>query len=196
MEHPDAPEGKALKYARAERERRFLLAQIPEGPCLRHAEITDLYVTGTRLRLRQAVETTTTGSSVSRKLTQKIPAVGGGPGLITTTYLNEAEYAVFSVLPGTELSKTRYSVPPFGIDVFTGTLAGLVTAEVEFENAQEEANFAAPSDVVAEVTVDPRLSGGRLAVTTRPELLSLLAGFGLEPLDASELAGRTLTGPR
>jgi CYTH domain-containing protein len=195
MDHPDAPEGKALKYARAERERRFLLARIPEGPCVERAEITDLYLTGTRLRLRQAVQTTTAGSTVSRKFTQKIPAAGGRPGLITTTYVNEAEYAVLSVLPGTELSKTRYGVPPYAIDVFAGKLAGLVLAEVEFENAREEESYEVPSDVVAEVTVDPRLSGGRLALTSRSDLLSLLAEFGLEPLNAPQLAGRPLTGP-
>jgi hypothetical protein len=50
--------------------------------------------------------------------------------------------------------------------------------------------------VIAEVTTDPRLSGGRLALTKRNELVSLLAEFGLEPLDASELSDRTLTAPR
>jgi hypothetical protein len=135
MEHHDAPEGKALKYARAERERRFLLAQAPDGPCVRRAAITDRYVTGTRLRLRRAVETTASGSTISGKFTQKIPAPGGGPGLITTMYLDEAEHAVLSGLPGSGLTKTRYSGPPFGADVFTGHLAGLLMAEIEFENA-------------------------------------------------------------
>ena len=69
MEHPDAPPGKALKYARAELERRFLLARAPDGPCIRRAVISDLYITGTRLRLRRALETTTSGSTTSRKCT-------------------------------------------------------------------------------------------------------------------------------
>jgi hypothetical protein len=196
MEHRDAPPGKALKYARAERERRFLLARAPDGPCVRRAAITDLYVTGTRLRLRRAFETTASGSTTSRKFTQKIPAPGGGPGLITTLYLDEAEHAVLSALPGSGLTKIRYSVPPFGIDVFTGNLAGLLMAEIEFENAEEEKHFQVPPDVIAEVTADPRFSGGRLALTKRDELTPLLAEFGLEPLDASELAARTLTAPR
>jgi CYTH domain-containing protein len=195
MEHPDAPEGKALKYARAERERRFLLAQAPAGPCVRRAAITDLYVTGTRLRLRRAVGTTASGSTISRKFTQKIPAPDGGPGLITTMYLNEAEHAVLSGLPGSGLTKTRYSVPPFGVDVFTGNLTGLLMAEVEFESAEEEKHFQAPHDVIAEVTADPRFSGGRLALTERHELESLFAEFGLEPLDASELEARPPTAP-
>lgn len=193
MEHPDAPAGKARKYARVERERRFLLARAPEGPCVRRAAITDLYVTGTRLRLRHAVETTAAATTVARKFTQKIPSAGGGPGLITTAYVNEGEYDVLSALPGIRLTKMRYSVPPLGVDVFTGELAGLMVAEAEFESAGEQGAFSAPPDAVAEVTNDPRLTGGRLAVTSRPELLSLLGEFGLEPLDASELAGRALT---
>jgi hypothetical protein len=196
MEHREDPPGEALKYARVERERRFLLARAPDGPCVRRAAITDLYVTNTRLRLRRAVETTAGGSTTSRKFTQKIPGPGGGPGLITTMYLDEAEHTVLSALPGSGLTKTRYSVPPYGVDVFTGNLAGLLMAEIEFENAEEEKQFQIPPDVIAEVTADPRLSGGRLALTKRNELVSLLADFGLEPLDVSALAARTLTAPR
>jgi CYTH domain-containing protein len=193
MEHRDAPPGKALKYARPDRERRFLLAAAPDGPCVRRAAITDLYVNGTRLRLRRAVETTASESTISRKFTQKIPAPGGGPGFITTIYLDEAEYLVLSELPGSGLTKVRYSVPPFGVDVFTGNLAGLLMAEIEFENAEEETYFQVPPDAIAEVTNDPRLSGGRLALTKRNELVALLGEFGLKPLDAYELAARTLT---
>jgi hypothetical protein len=196
MEHPDAPPGKALKYARAELERRFLLARVPDGPCVRRAAITDLYVTGTRLRLRLSVETTVDGPTVSRKFTQKIPAPGGGPGLITTVYLDEAEHAVLAGLPGFGLTKTRHSVPPFGLDVFTGNLAGLLMAEIEFENPEEQRRFQMQLDVIAEVTADPRFSGGRLALTERSEMLALLAEFGLEPVDSSELAARTLTASR
>ena len=53
----------SLKYARVERERRWLLASAPElgsGPM----DITDRYLVGTRLRLREVTE----GGSVVRKL--------------------------------------------------------------------------------------------------------------------------------
>ena len=190
MEHRDAPAGKATKYARVERERRFLLLGVPDGPCIRRAEINDLYLAGTRLRLRRTVETTATATTTVRKLTQKIPADGGGPGLITTFYLDEAEYQALATLPGAELTKTRYSVPPLGVDVFTAALSGLVMGEIEFETADEEARFPSPAESALEVTRDERFTGGRLAVMGRPELLALLATLGLEPLDASELAVR------
>src|SRR5262249_10349058 len=80
MEHPDAPVGNSLKYTLVERERRFLLGAVPAGPCVRRAEITDRYLQGTRLRLRQTVETTAAGTTTVRKLTQKIPDPAGGPG--------------------------------------------------------------------------------------------------------------------
>jgi len=88
---------------------------------------------------------------------------------------------VLSALPGSGLTKTRYSVPPFGVDVFTGNLAGLLIAEIEFENGEEEKQCQIPPDVIAEVTADPRLSGGRLALTKRNGLLALLVEFGLKP---------------
>ncbi len=112
MEHRDAPAGKATKYAREERERRFLLLGVPDGPCIRRAEINDLYLAGTRLRLRRTVETTATATTTVRKLTQKIPADDGGPGLITTFYLDEAEYQALATLPGAGLTKTRAQRAP------------------------------------------------------------------------------------
>ncbi|HXW38687.1 MAG TPA: hypothetical protein VEJ44_03250 [Acidimicrobiales bacterium] len=190
-----APPGKGLRYARPERERRFLLGRPPPGPCIRRAEISDLYVAGTRLRVRRAEETTTTGRQVVYKLTQKIPAANGAPGRITTIYLSEEEHARVRKLPGEELRKLRYSVPPFGVDVFGGELAGLLLAEAEFETPEEESAFPPPDVAVAEVTGDVRFTGGRLIGTRRPALLTLLEEFGLRPVDASELAGRRLSPP-
>lgn len=169
------------KYARVERERRFLLAAAPEhlpGPARR---ITDRYLTGTRLRLRSAERE---GAPAELKLTQKIPAdrpAGGVQGLITTAYLSPAEYEVFAVLPARVLRKSRYSLPPLGVDVFEGPLRGLVLAEAEFGSDEEAAAFAVPAAAVAEVTYDARFSGGRLSAVDRPELLEWLAGFGIRP---------------
>ena len=174
-------------------ERRFLLPGVPDGPCLRRAEITDVYLSGTRLRLRRTVETTAAATTTVRKLTQKVPAPAGGPGLITTLYLDEAEYEALSVLPGAGLTKTRYRVPPLGVDVFTGALSGLVMGEIEFETADQEAAFPGLAGSALEVTLDGRFSGGRLAVTDQPQLLALLAALDLEPLDASGLAVRPLS---
>jgi hypothetical protein len=173
------------KYAQVERERRFLLAAVPPGRCRRRTDISDWYIDGTRLRLRQSREQWADRTSIARKLTQKIPAPSGGPGLITTIYLDEVEYDHLAQLPGSGLRKTRYSVPPFGIDVFTGALAGLVIAEVEFPTDEELASFAEPPESAGEVTLDARFAGGRLVSTSRDEMLALLVDFGLEPLEVA-----------
>jgi CYTH domain-containing protein len=193
VEHPDAPAGKSLKYTLVERERRFLLRRPVDGPCVRRAVITDRYVDGTRIRLRQTVETTTDGTVTVRKLTQRIPAPDGGPGLITTLYVSDAEYDVLAQLPAAVLTKTRYSVPPFGVDVFGGELAGLVLAEIELATEEEAAAFPPPAETVAEVTLDTRLTGGRFCTMQRPELLEILEEYGAAPVDAAELATRPLS---
>lgn len=124
------------------------------------------------------------GGAPELKLTQKIPAdrpAGGVQGLITTVYLSPAEYEVFAALPARVLRKSRWSLPPLGVDVFEPPLHGLVLAEAEFGSDEEAAAFEVPSAAVAEVSDDPRFTGGRLSAVDRPELLRWLAGFGVRP---------------
>jgi hypothetical protein len=79
------------KYARIERERRFLLTGLPFGEQPADGrKIVDHYLTGTTLRLRCVLRP----GGDQYKLTQKIPAAQLGPvqGLITNIYLSKAEY--------------------------------------------------------------------------------------------------------
>lgn len=214
LQHPDAPPGKEEKYASVERERRWLLHSIPDGPCVRRALINDRYVVGTRIRLRSTDEMRAEGTTTFRKLTQKVPyatapgaaepdsvtpdsaapdSAAAGFGLITTFYLSDAEYEVLSGLTAEPISKWRYSVPPYGIDVFGGELAGLVIAEAEFADDQSAAAFPDPPEAVAEITADIRLTGGRLVTMTQAELLAILEEYGIPGgTDASDLEGRPL----
>ncbi|SDL01155.1 hypothetical protein [Streptomyces indicus] len=48
-------------------------------------------------------------------------------------------------LPAVELSKTRLSVPPLGVDVFGADLRGLVLAEAEFTTDEEAQSFEPPA---------------------------------------------------
>src|SRR5260370_7659029 len=77
------------KYARLERERRYLLRDLPEGltRASPHVQITDNYITGTRLRLRKVRDPQTNKWTV--KFTQKFAADATHltPTLITNTYL-------------------------------------------------------------------------------------------------------------
>src|SRR5882757_5759247 len=138
------------KYARVERERRFLLAEPPAQSAVTATRmITDRYLVGTRLRLRRS-EWPDGGCEL--KLTQKVPITrpGAVQGLITNTYLSPAEYDLLASLPAAVLSKTRFSVPPLGVDVFDGPLRGLVLAEAEFDTDEEARAFRPPEDAVAE----------------------------------------------
>jgi CYTH domain-containing protein len=168
----------AHQYARIERERRFLVAQLPPRAnvvAIRH--IRDFYLDGTALRLREQTEET--GATIF-KLTQKIPAraPGAQQGFITTMYLSKAEFAVLAQLPGKALRKTRYSVPPFGIDVFGDPLSGLLLAEAEFDEADAADSLALPPFLFREVSADDRFTGGRLARASRPEVQNWLLEYG------------------
>lgn len=145
----------ASKYAQIERERRFLVREVPRAEPLIRRAITDLYLDGTRIRLRQSVGIVDGQDEVLRKLTQKLPdvvPVGGRRGTITTMYLDEAEYQRLSSLPGRWLTKERLSFPPLCVDVIQGPLAGLIIAEVEFSDDEEMLQFVAPPWCRAEIT--------------------------------------------
>jgi len=178
--NPAAPPGKSQRYAKPERERRFLLAGCPPGSVERTTHIVDRYFVGTRLRLRKALETRGTSTETYYQLTQKIPAPEGGPGLLCTTYLNSEEYALLALLPGAVLRKTRYSIPPFGVDEFAAPLKGLFLAEVEFDDAAAMAAFHPPAWIIAEVTFDSRFSGGNLVSMQPEDLAALLASFAVD----------------
>ncbi len=185
---------RAGKYALVERERRFLLAVAPETAQAREVRwITDRYLTGTRMRLRRVDRPGSVQPEL--KLTQKVPADRPGPvqGTITNTYLSEAEYEVFAVLPAAVLTKTRLSFPPLGIDVFDAPLHGLVLAEAEFTTDEDMHTFEPPMDVVAEVTDDPRFTGGRLVRAHRADLISWLGDYGIM-LNSSAAGSRVGSG--
>ena len=164
------------KYVRVERERRYLLRELPEGVSLRdeHAQITDNYITGTRLRLRKSRWVPT--GEWSLKLTQKqtIDPPDYSRALITTFYLNREEYEALSVFEANELRKNRYYLRREGrlysVNVFLGDLRGLILAETDFETDAEVEDFPPPPFAVADVTREELFTGGRLAYLSADEL--------------------------
>jgi CYTH domain-containing protein len=164
------------KYARVERERRFLLREMP-SPLTRaseHVQIWDNYITGTRLRLRK-IRTPQT-KKWTMKLTQKhAPAPPDfSRTIITNTYLSAYEYQVLSVFEGNEIRKNRYPFEyegrRYSIDVFLGALWGLILAETEFDADEEIDGFTIPPFAVLDVTNEETFTGGRLVDLTIDEL--------------------------
>jgi CYTH domain-containing protein len=143
------------KYARVERERRYLLKDLPEGLTRvdPHLQITDNYITGTRLRLRKVRDPRTNKWIV--KLTQKFAPNPDDHSrtIITNTYLNPLEAETLSVFNTNEIRKNRYYFDfegrRFSVDMFLGDLFGLVLAEVGFESDEELDNFRKPPFALA-----------------------------------------------
>ncbi len=165
------------KYVRVERGRRYLLRELPEGLDLRqeHAQITDNYITNTRLRLRKSRWVPT--GEWSLKLTQKhTPSPPDFTRiLITTIYLNPSEYEVLSVFEANELRKNRYyhrhDGRLYSVDVFLGDLRGLILAETDFATDEElDAATSPPPFAVADVSRDEMFTGGRLVYLTADEI--------------------------
>ena len=164
------------KYARVERERRYLLQDLPEGLTRAdpHLQITDNYITGTRLRLRKVREPRTNKWTV--KFTQKFAPNPDDLSrtIITNTYLNALEAETLSVFNTNEIRKNRYYFDfegrRFSVDMFLGDLFGLVTAEVGFETDEELDNYRPPPFALADVTNMPLFSGGKLSELTFSEV--------------------------
>jgi len=167
------------KYARIERERRFLLRAFPHcATVVEFRRIVDHYIEGTSLRLR---EQHYNDGLTTLKLTQKIPvrADGAQQGLITSIYLTSGEFSVLAQLPAKRLSKIRYSVPPFGIDVFEGALKGLLIAEAEFDSSVEAEALILPDFICCEVSGDDRFTGGKLVGASQQDIRSWLLDYGI-----------------
>lgn len=172
---------KREKYARIELERRFLLRDFPAGleRTHYHTQIFDNYITGTRLRLRKIREPYK--REWTWKLTQKFAPDSNdfSRTLITNIYLSQFEYEQLAVFEGNELRKNRYPYEHegrvFSVDVFLGTLWGLILAETEFATDEEMRAFTPPPFVVREVTNDELFTGGRLVHATSDELRAHLA---------------------
>lgn len=173
------------KYARVERERRYLLSDLPDGLTRAdpHLQITDNYITGTRLRLRKVREPRSNKWTV--KFTQKFApnAEDLSRTIITNTYLNALEAETLSIFNTNEIRKNRYYFEfegrRFSVDMFLGDLFGLVLAEAGFETDEELDQFGKPAFALADVTNDPVFSGGRLSELTFAEVRKYIFERGL-----------------
>lgn len=173
------------KYARVERERRYLLQDLPEGLTRAdpHLQITDNYLTGTRLRLRKVREPRTNKWTV--KFTQKFAPNPDDLSrtIITNTYLNALEAETLSVFNANEIRKNRYYFEfegrKFAVDMFLGDLFGLVLAEVSFDTDEELDSYRTPQFALADVTDDPVFSGGKLSELTFSEVRQHILTRGL-----------------
>jgi len=164
------------KYSLIERERRYLLPDLPAGLSRadHHLQITDNYLTGTRLRIRKVRDPRTNKWVV--KFTQKSAPDREDLSrtVITNIYLNAQEADTLAVFEANEIRKNRYPFEfagrKFSVDMFIGDLLGLVLAEVSFESDDELDTFPIPPFALADVTNNEMFTGGRLAYLTFADL--------------------------
>lgn len=160
------------KYAWVERERRWLCLEVPRDRVVRSEALCDLYVTGTQLRLREAVPLD--GGPPMLRLGRKAD-VSASVRLLTSIYLSPEEFRLLSALPGKKLLKTRHHLGKIdgvelSVDEFSGDLAGLVMAEAEFEDEASMTAYPMPDFAVSEVTNDLRYTGGELVTRGLPSI--------------------------
>jgi CYTH domain-containing protein len=180
------------KYARVERERRYLLQDLPEGVSRadHHLQITDNYLSGTRLRLRKVRDPRTNKWVV--KFTQKFAPDRDDLSrtTITNTYLNPIEADTLGIFEANEIRKNRYHFEfegrQFSVDMFLGDLFGLVLAEVSFDNDDELENFSPPPFALADVTNNELFTGGSLSQLSFADLKDELVRMGIVKSKSAE----------
>lgn len=150
----------SLKYAVVERERRYVVAAVPEGVTTT-LDIVDHYITGTRLRLR---EVRAADGTATRKLGHKV-RLGDGPAEVACTnlYLDDEEWALLGTLPSRPLRKRRHLVHRDGLVVAVDEHEdGTLVAEID---DGEQPSELVPDwlHVVADVSGDEAWTGAALA---------------------------------
>jgi adenylate cyclase len=150
-------------------ERKFLVHALPDD--LRPASPVSIeqgYVAagsdGTEVRLRRKGD----------RFYQTIKQGQGLKRVQTEVALSAEQFdAMWPHTQGRRLVKQRYEVPRgphvIELDVFGGSLEGLIIAEVEFETVEEAGGFDPPGWFGEEVTDDARYQNRNLALHGRPE---------------------------
>jgi CYTH domain-containing protein/CHAD domain-containing protein len=144
-------------------ERKFLVSAAPDWladhPSTRIEQGYLAIDTEAEVRLRRAgADLTLTVKRGSGEVREEVE-ISLGPGQFNELWL---------LTDGRRLAKTRYVVPlgdqlRAEVDVYAGSLAGLVTAEVEFESGERSRSFRARKWMGEEVTGDGRFSNQNLA---------------------------------
>ena len=150
------------KYSLPEIERRWLVdtACLPEVAFESATVISDLYLSGTRLRLRRMDPP---DQAPIFKLVKKYGKVGDHIEPITNLYLTEAEWKTLDALPGLRVRKQRIRYTGGSLDFYSELEPRIVLFEMEFSSEEKAAAYSPPSFVGREITGDSAYSGLALA---------------------------------
>lgn len=149
-------------------ERKFLLTELPDNldEYVRH-EIIQGYI---------AVTTEGLEVRIRRKGDKYYLTVKSGEGARRDEAEFEIDKSKFDILwpftSGKRIEKTRYEIPYknhiIELDVYSGSLSGLMVAEVEFKSEEDSKRFKAPGWLRREITEDERYKNKNLALRGIP----------------------------
>lgn len=168
-----------------ERERTFLAKFLPENlNTCPHKEITDLYFPAASDHAKARVRKQGNAYQIVKKTLLN-------PGDASTQVeqvinLDKAEYDALTTIEGKLLTKVRYYFSYQGgtaeIDIFKGSLNGLVLIDFEFEDEAAMKQFQIPDFCLAEVTQDEWIAGGILCGKSYADLEEKLNIFDYQKL--------------
>ncbi len=156
-----------MQQGPVEVERKWLVQDLPAFTRQEGKEVIQGYIAidadGTEVRLRQT----------DGEFFQTVKSEGGLVRDEIEIELAQDQFeALWRATAGRRLEKIRYTWHWEGktveIDVYHGSLAGLMVAEVEFPSASDSAGFAPPPWFGTEVTEDTRYKNATLALYGKP----------------------------
>lgn len=168
--------------AEVELEKTYLMQSLPDGiEKFDSIKIHDIYVPETAgqaiLRLRQKGDE----YEITKKVSPKDD--GFSSHIEYTIPLSKEEFEALAQCSNKDFVKRRYFVQLAGrdaeVDVYEGSLEGLIVVDFEFASEEEMNSFATPDFVLADVTPELAISGGYLAGKSFADILPRLAKYGL-----------------
>lgn len=103
-----------------------------------------------------------------------------------TIKLTEHEFKALAQAPGKRVAKQRYYYPYQGrtaeIDIFLDDLQGLVLADFEFTDRDDQLAFTMPDFCLADVTQEEAIAGGTLAGKTFAQVAPALQKYSYKIL--------------
>ncbi len=167
----------------------YLAAKIPnEIVGVEAKELLDIYIPADRnihskLRLRK--------KGGKCEITKKVPLNNGDASVQQefTIPITDQEFEALAVASDKRVQKYRYQVMIEGhsaeVDVFAGSLKGLVLIDFEFSSPEDKANFTSPACCLTEVTQEDFIAGGELAGKSYQDIEAELSKFNYEPLSVA-----------
>ena len=154
-------------------ERKFLVKTPPEG-----------YQTFKSQQIQQGYLTEPDGATeirVRKKSNTYLQTIKRGQGLVREEVEIELSLEQFEMLwpltEGRRLEKMRYVIPykdvVIELDIYTGNLSPLITAEIEFPSVEASESFIPPEWVEKEVTEELHYGNVNLATKGIPEQFKL-----------------------